>query len=66
MGRDQESVPVLEALARYRRRQLETAVTPRDAFFAPAERVRAEQAAGRVAAEMLSPYPPGVPADRTG
>ncbi len=34
---------------------------PREAFFAPVEHVPAERAAGRVAAEMISPYPPGVP-----
>jgi arginine/lysine/ornithine decarboxylase len=30
---------------------------PRDAFFAEAEQVPVEEAAGRVAAEMVSPYP---------
>jgi arginine/lysine/ornithine decarboxylase len=34
---------------------------PRDAFFARTEQVPADQAVGRVAAEMASPYPPGVP-----
>jgi arginine/lysine/ornithine decarboxylase len=41
--------------------ELEQAVLPRDAFFGPAEQVPAERAVGRVAAETLSPYPPGVP-----
>jgi arginine/lysine/ornithine decarboxylase len=41
--------------------ELEQAVLPRDAFFGPAEHVPADEAAGRVAAETLSPYPPGVP-----
>ncbi|MEU0052193.1 aminotransferase class I/II-fold pyridoxal phosphate-dependent enzyme [Streptomyces sp. NPDC006184] len=41
--------------------ELEQAVLPRDAFFGPAEQVPAEQAVGRIAAEMISPYPPGVP-----
>jgi len=41
--------------------ELETAMLPRDAFFAPVEQVPAEHAAGRIAAEMASPYPPGVP-----
>ncbi|GGZ00095.1 aminotransferase class I/II-fold pyridoxal phosphate-dependent enzyme [Streptomyces poonensis] len=41
--------------------ELEQAVLPRDAFFAEAERVPADKAAGRVAAEMITPYPPGVP-----
>ena len=37
-------------------------MTPRDAFFADHERVPAERAAGRIAAETAAPYPPGVPA----
>lgn len=41
--------------------QLEQAMLPRDAFFGSAERVPVERAAGRIAAEMVSPYPPGVP-----
>jgi len=41
--------------------ELETVLRPRDAFFGPAEQVPAAEAVGRVAAEMLSPYPPGVP-----
>lgn len=42
--------------------QLETAMIPRDAFFAEVEQVDADQAVGRVAAEMITPYPPGAPA----
>jgi lysine decarboxylase len=34
---------------------------PRDAFFAPQEPVPLEQAAGRIAAESLAAYPPGIP-----
>ncbi|MEU6369621.1 ornithine decarboxylase [Streptomyces sp. NPDC046931] len=41
--------------------ELEQAITPREAFFGPAENVPAERAAGRIAAETISPYPPGVP-----
>jgi len=41
---------------------LESVVTPREAFFAPAELVSAEEAAGRIAAEQATPYPPGIPA----
>jgi arginine/lysine/ornithine decarboxylase len=41
--------------------ELESVMTPRDAFFGRVEQVPVAQAAGRVAAEMLSPYPPGVP-----
>ncbi|KGH46475.1 ornithine decarboxylase [Modestobacter caceresii] len=41
--------------------ELETVMTPRDAFFARVEQVPVAEAAGRVAAEIVSPYPPGVP-----
>ena len=41
--------------------ELEQAMLPRAAFFAPVEHVPAERAAGRVSAEMFRPYPPGVP-----
>jgi arginine decarboxylase len=41
--------------------ELETVVLPRDAFFAEAEQVPAEEAVGRIAAELVTPYPPGVP-----
>jgi arginine decarboxylase len=41
--------------------ELENAMTPRDAFFARVEQVPVEDAVGRVVAEMVSPYPPGVP-----
>ncbi|MBY6707863.1 ornithine decarboxylase [Rhodococcus sp. BP-241] len=42
--------------------QLETVTSPREAFFGATEMVPAEQAAGRIAAEQLTPYPPGIPA----
>jgi arginine decarboxylase len=41
--------------------ELENVMTPRDAFFGRVEQVPVAEAAGRIAAEMLSPYPPGVP-----
>ena len=41
--------------------ELETVMLPRDAFFAEVEQVSADAAVGRVAAEMVTPYPPGVP-----
>lgn len=34
---------------------------PRDAFFGPVEDVPEQDAVGRVAAEMITPYPPGIP-----
>jgi len=42
--------------------QPDTAMSPREAFFADHERVPAEAAIGRIAAETAAPYPPGVPA----
>ena len=38
-----------------------TVLPPRDAFFAPHETVPAGAAAGRVSAELVAPYPPGIP-----
>jgi arginine/lysine/ornithine decarboxylase len=38
------------------------AALPRDAFFGPVETVPAAEAVGRVAAEQVTPYPPGIPA----
>ncbi|MFI2642169.1 aminotransferase class I/II-fold pyridoxal phosphate-dependent enzyme [Streptomyces sp. NPDC018610] len=38
------------------------ALLPRDAFFGPAENVPTGEAAGRIAAEIITPYPPGIPA----
>jgi arginine decarboxylase len=40
----------------------QTVMTPREAFFAPRERVDADEAIGRVSAETAAPYPPGIPA----
>ncbi|GAX84294.1 hypothetical protein CEUSTIGMA_g11716.t1 [Chlamydomonas eustigma] len=37
------------------------AMTPREAFFSKGERVTSCQAVGRISAELLCPYPPGVP-----
>src|SRR4051812_23849517 len=44
----------------------EQAMLPRDAFFARAESVRPGQAVGRVSAELITPYPPGIPAVAPG
>ena len=40
----------------------EQAMTPRQAFFAPRERVPFAHAVGRASAELIAPYPPGIPA----
>jgi arginine decarboxylase len=39
----------------------EVVMSPRDAFFADNETVGADAAPGRVSAELIAPYPPGVP-----
>jgi arginine decarboxylase len=36
-------------------------MSPRDAFFAASEAIAVKDAAGRVSAEMVAPYPPGIP-----
>lgn len=41
--------------------QLENRMLPRDAFFGDTERVSLADAPGRVAAEQITPYPPGIP-----
>lgn len=42
--------------------EMDTVMLPREAFFGPVEVVTADEAAGRVAAEQITPYPPGIPA----
>ncbi|UMB69480.1 aminotransferase class I/II-fold pyridoxal phosphate-dependent enzyme [Mycobacterium paraterrae] len=42
--------------------ELESERLPRDAFFAPTETIELKAAAGRISAEQLTPYPPGIPA----
>jgi lysine decarboxylase len=44
----------------------EVSLSPREAFFAPRETVSARKAPGRVAAETVAPYPPGIPAIAPG
>ncbi len=41
--------------------RLETVVTPRHAFFSDRETVAAHDAHGRISAEVVAPYPPGIP-----
>ncbi|MCV7153964.1 aminotransferase class I/II-fold pyridoxal phosphate-dependent enzyme [Mycolicibacterium pyrenivorans] len=42
--------------------QLESVMSPRDAFFGAVETVPTADADGRIAAEQVTPYPPGIPA----
>jgi lysine decarboxylase len=39
----------------------ETVLPPREAFFSQNETVGADAAVGRISAELIAPYPPGVP-----
>jgi arginine decarboxylase len=38
-----------------------TALPPREAFFAPSDTVTIDRAVGRTSAELIAPYPPGIP-----
>jgi lysine decarboxylase len=42
--------------------ELESIQLPREAFFGTVEAVPAENASGRICAEQITPYPPGIPA----
>src|SRR3954451_8312587 len=46
--------------------RMETVMRPRDAFLGATEMVPWRQAAGRVSAEMICPYPPGIPITAPG
>ncbi|MGI5466543.1 aminotransferase class I/II-fold pyridoxal phosphate-dependent enzyme [Streptomyces sp. CA-132043] len=46
--------------------RLEQSCLPRDGFFGTTEDVPVDRAAGRISAEMLTPYPPGIPAALPG
>jgi arginine decarboxylase len=48
------------------RLRLEQERLPRDAFFGRTEQIPLNEAVGRVVAEMLTPYPPGIPAALPG
>src|SRR5947209_2870008 len=44
----------------------EAPMLPRDAFFAETETVQFKDAVGRISAELVTPYPPGIPAVAPG
>jgi arginine decarboxylase len=50
-----QALPALDALG------TEMALRPSEAFFGATERVPLNEAEGRIIAEMVSPYPPGIP-----
>jgi arginine decarboxylase len=60
-ARDLETPPPVK-LPAPRDLELEIIERPRDAFFGPTEMVPVHDAVGRIAAEQVTPYPPGIPA----
>ncbi len=62
-GPDRGHVPDVPHPAELR---LETAMLPREAFLGRTEMVPWQRAAGRVSAEMICPYPPGIPVAAPG
>ena len=61
-GEDPEQNPDIGPLPSRRELRTEHVMLPRDAFFARTESVKPRQAVGRVSAELITPYPPGIPA----
>jgi len=51
----------MEKLAEFVWENSVMALSPRDAFYSKSEKVMAGDAVGRVSAELVCPYPPGIP-----
>jgi arginine decarboxylase len=62
-GAEPRSLADLPALREVR---METVMAPRDAFLGTTEMVPWKKAAGRISAEMICPYPPGIPVTAPG
>lgn len=62
-GADRGTIPDVPRPADLR---METVMLPRDAFLGATEQVPWREAAGRVSAEMICPYPPGIPITAPG
>jgi len=58
-----DNVPQLPSMPDIR---TEHVMTPREAFFSKTEDVKPSEAVGRVSAEWITPYPPGIPAVAAG
>jgi arginine/lysine/ornithine decarboxylase len=65
VGRPGEGTDVAPLPSR-RELRTEQAMLPREAFFAQTELVKPRDAIGRVSAELVTPYPPGIPAIAPG
>ena len=59
---DPDRAPDVRTLPSRAALRTEQAILPREAFFAPTEAVAVTEAIGRVSAELVTPYPPGIPA----
>jgi arginine decarboxylase len=59
---DPDRAPEVRALPSRAELRTEQAMLPREAFFAETETVALSQAPGRISAELVTPYPPGIPA----
>jgi arginine/lysine/ornithine decarboxylase len=64
-GRDPDELDIRPLPSR-RELRSNQAMLPRDAFFARTETVEPKHAVGRVSAELVTPYPPGIPAVAPG
>jgi arginine decarboxylase len=53
--------PLVERVAEPETLVTEQAMRPRDAFFAQTDMVVPREAAGRINADIVTPYPPGIP-----
>src|SRR3954454_16841860 len=62
-GADRGDIPEVPYPADLR---METVMLPREAFLGATEMVPSREAAGRVSAEMICPYPPGIPITAPG
>jgi arginine/lysine/ornithine decarboxylase len=56
----------LGRLPALRETRMETVMSPREAFLGVTEMVPWRKAAGRISAEMVCPYPPGIPVTAPG
>jgi arginine decarboxylase len=62
-GKRQADLPPFPTAPKIRAEQ---AMLPREAFFGPTDMVSFKKAIGRISAELVTPYPPGVPAVAPG
>lgn len=64
-GKNRDSEKIKERVCFYNMIP-EMKMTPRESFFAECEEIRPEKALGRISAQSISPYPPGIPVVNPG